>query len=443
MEERLQALRDRMVQAVPSVSIARTKLFTESMKETEGESAIIRQAKALAHVLRNMPIEILPNELVVGTIVEDVPGAIIYPEAHGTRVINELEDLRAREPKAYSISDQDVRVLQDELGPYWAENSLLYHVEEITPPQIIDTLYTGAAFILTEMAGYGHVSINYPNLFSKGFEEISREAKELVSVHATDSEKADFYTACQVVADAIMAYANRYSTLAAELAAIERNATRQRELEQISEICKCVPSRPPRTFYEAIQFIRFTHLALSLETYDGQAISLGRIDQYLYPFFKKDLEDCILSVQQAKELVESLWIKVNELVPLFDSLVALYFEGLLTTQAATIGGIGVDGTDATNELTYLILEATQSVALPLPNVHVRIHSDTPEELLVAIVDTIESGVNNIALFNDDVVVKSMERKGVSQDDARNYCTIGCVELAPFGNSFTSSDAALF
>ncbi|MFW9845623.1 MAG: formate C-acetyltransferase/glycerol dehydratase family glycyl radical enzyme [Candidatus Thorarchaeota archaeon] len=443
MDDRLQVLRERMVESVPSVSITRTRLVTESMMSTEDEPVIIQQAKALAHVLRKMPIEILENELVVGKIVEDVPGAAIYPEAHGTRVIPELEDLRIREPKSFSISDEAIALLEDEIGPYWAEKSLLAHVEKITPPHVIDTLYSGAAFVLTEMAGYGHVSINYPLLFSKGFEAIASDSGEKLEQLSPNDEQFAFYKSSQIVASALIHYARRYAALAKGLSQKETDARRKKELESIAEICEWVPANPPRTFYEAIQFIRFTHLALSLETYDGQAVSLGRIDQYLYPFFKRDIDKGILDLDSARTLVESLWIKLNELVPLFDALVAMYFEGLLTTQAVTIGGISPDASDVTNQLTFLILEATKNVALPLPNVHVRIHSNTPKELLNAVVSTIESGVNNIALFNDDVIVRSMERKGVSSEDAKNYATVGCVELAPFGNSFTSSDAALF
>ncbi|UCH04922.1 MAG: formate C-acetyltransferase/glycerol dehydratase family glycyl radical enzyme, partial [Candidatus Thorarchaeota archaeon] len=138
-----------------------------------------------------------------------------------------------------------------------------------------------------------------------------------------------------------------------------------------------------------------------------------------------------------------LWIKLNELVPLFDSVVGMYFDGLLTTHAATIGGINREGIDSTNDMTYIILEATRSSGLPLPNVHMRIHENSPTELLTRLAETIASGVNNVATFNDEVIVKSMTRKGIPLEEARNYATVGCVELAPFGTSFTSSDAALF
>jgi formate C-acetyltransferase len=264
----------------------------------------------------------------------------------------------------------------------------------------------------------------------------------LIDEHADDSKHL-FYKATEIVSKAIIAFANRYAVKADELADIENDPERRKEHKQIAETCRWVPANPPRNFQESLQFIRFTHLVLSLETYDGQAISMGRMDQYLYPYYKKDIESGIIDRDKGIELIENLWIKTNEMVPLFDGLVDMFFNGLLTTQAVTIGGIDRTGKDATNELTYLILEATRDVALPLPNVHVRINKDTPAELMNALTATIASGVNNVATFIDEVIVESMVRKGVPLDEARNYSTVGCVELAPFGTSFTSSDAALF
>jgi pyruvate formate-lyase/glycerol dehydratase family glycyl radical enzyme len=439
---RVQQLRDVIIKSMPNVSIERTRLYTESMKETESEPIILRQAIALSHILENMNVEIFSEELIVGTIVEQVPGAVVYPEAHGTRVIPELEDLSSRETNPFRISDDEIEFLTNNIGTYWADKSLVSYVEEITPTEIIDTLYTGAVFVLTEMAGIGHVSINYPMLFSIGFGELNKRAKESAD-KINDTSKQIFYKATGIVSKAIMDFANRYAVKADELAKIEKDPQRRKELEQIAEICRWVPANPPMNFHEALQFIRFTHLVLSLETYDGQAISMGRIDQYLYPYYKRDLESGIIDREKAIELIESLWVKTNEMVPLFDGLVDMFFNGLLTTQAVTIGGIDKNGQDATNELTYLILEATRDAALPLPNVHVRIHKIFPPKLMNELTKTITSGVNNVATFIDEVIVESMIRKGIPLDEARNYSTVGCVELAPFGTSFTSSDAALF
>lgn len=287
-------------------------------------------------------------------------------------------------------------------------------------------------------------------LLSIGFEEFIERSKE--KIHAfeigrvSDPEaitKTLFYKATKIVADGIVRFAHRYAEMAHGMAKEEKNEARKEELEKIAEICHRVPGKPPRTFHEAVQFVRFTQLALSLETYDGQAISMGRMDQYLYPYYEKDMQAAILDREKAIELIASLWIKIAEHVPLFDNMVDLYFGGLLNTQAVTIGGMNKSGKDATNDLTYIICEATKRAALPVPNVHIRIHKQSPLKLLTIMAQMITAGTNNIGLFNDETIISSLTRKKIPLEEARNFATVGCVELAPFGTSFTSSDAALF
>ncbi len=445
-------MRDRIVNSKPIVSISRPKYYTESMKQTETEPMIIRQAKALTCVLENIPVKLFPGELVVGAIVEKVPGATIYPEGVGLRVIPELEDLRARHPRCFFISDEEIRILKEEIDPYWISRSIPAYAEHITPEKILDRLYGGAAssFILTEIAGIGHVSINYPKLLSSGFEKISEIAEEEIQkyeeVETSDPEAIDktaFYRSAKIVSEGLIRFAQRYARKAEEMVVEEKDARRRKELEEIAGTCRWVPAKAPRTFHEAVQFVWFTQLALSLETYDGQAVSMGRMDQYLYPYYKKDVQAGILDKEKAIELIECLWVKINELVPLFDSTVELFFGGLLNTQAVTLGGMNEKGEDATNDLTYVMLEATKRAALPVPNVHIRVHRKSPAKLLKSLAKIIASGTNNIAAFNDEVIVKSLTRKDIPLEEARNYATVGCVELAPFGTSFTSSDAALF
>ncbi|MFQ5833406.1 MAG: glycyl radical protein [Candidatus Thorarchaeota archaeon] len=445
---RVEALRNLVTKPIPHVSIERPVLYTESMRATEGEPMILRQAKALASVLDGMPIRIHPGEIIVGAIVEEMPGATVYPEAHGTRVVTELEDLRTREHGQFSVSDEAIRTMTEEIGPYWNERSMLAHVEENTPEEVMDALYSGSVFVLTEMAGIGHVSINYPMLFSRGFEKISSDAETRIQEYDGMPEdesksKALFYKSAKIVADAIIRFADRYADLAIEMSESEEDSGRREELGRIAGVCRRVPAKPPRSLHEALQFVRFTHLALTLETYDGQAISLGRMDQYLQSFYEADIKSGAIDHERAVQLIEMLWIKLNELVPLFDSIVGLYFDGLLTTQAATIGGMDKSGRDSTNDMTGIILEATRKAALPVPNVHVRIHESSPNEYLTSIAETVVSGVNNIAIFNDEIIVESLTRKEIPIEEARDYATVGCVELAPFGTSFTSSDAALF
>ena len=444
---RIETLRNNLLDSTTSLYLERTQLYTESLKQTEGEPRIIRQAKALAHMLEGIPVRILPGELVVGVIADNIRGAIIYPEAHGARVIPELEEIKNRDKRSVVITDEDMKIVQDEIESYWADKSMLAHGERNIPEKTMEVVYSGSVFLPTEAAGFGHLSINYPMLFSMGFNKFKAIAKERVLEYAkkTDPDsisKSQFYSAAAVVADAVIHFAKRYSEEAARMAQGESDSQRREELEQIAEICQRVPGNPPTNFHEAIQFIRFTHLALTIEAYDGQAISMGRMDQYLQPFYEADVKSGILDRNRARELIELLWIKTNELVPVYDSFAGLYFDGLLTTQAATIGGINPEGADSTNDMTYIILEATKNTGLPLPNVHIRLHKETPLKLIREVAATIASETNNIAMFNDDVIVKSWERQGIPTEEARNYATVGCVELAPFGTSFTSSDAAL-
>lgn len=452
MSTRVQMLRDGIVKSKPIVSICRPKYYTESMKQTETEPMMLRQAKALTHVLEKIPVKVFPGELVVGAIVEKVPGATIYPEGVGLRVIPELEDLRTRHPRCFAVTDEEIRILKEEIDPYWISRSMPVYAEHITPEKILDRLYGGAAssFILTEIAGIGHVSINYPKLLSLGFEKIremaEKEIQKYEEVVTSDPEAIDkilFYRSAKIVSEGIIKFAQRYAKKAGEMVGEEKDPKRRGELEKIAETCRWVPAKPPRTFHEAVQFIWFTQLALSLETYDGQAVSMGRMDQYLHPYYKKDVEAAILDRERAIELIECLWLKINELVPLFDSTVELFFGGLLNTQAVTLSGMDEKGEDATNDLTYVMLEATRRAGMPVPNVHIRVHRKSPTKLLKSLARIIVSGTNNIATFNDEVIVKSLTRKSIPLEEARNYATVGCVELAPFGTSFTSSDAALF
>ncbi len=446
---RIKALRERILRTRPSISVERAKYYTESMSRTEGEPVIIRQAKALAHVLENIPIEIFPQELIVGTMVSKPPGAIVYPEGVGLRIIPEVDEVRTRSVNPLDISDEEIRMLKEEVEPYWSSRSLGAYAEKITPKKIIDMLYGGAYFVLTEIAGISHVSIDYPRLLSLGFERIKQMAEEKVKEYeelkSADPEvidKALFYKAAKIVAEAAVNYARRYARKAMELAKDEVDPLRKEELLKIAEICNWVPAKPPRSFHEALQFIWFTQVVLHQENYE-QGISMGRMDQYLYPYYKRDVEAGILDFEKAVELTACLWIKTNEIVPLFDTMLTIYFSGLPTNQAVTIGGFNEEGEDVTNELTYVMLEATRRVALRQPNVHVRLHENSPRRLLEALAEVIASGLNNVAIFNDEVISKALERKGIPLRDARNYSTIGCVELAPFGKSFTSSDAALF
>ncbi|MFX1487209.1 MAG: glycyl radical protein [Promethearchaeota archaeon] len=446
---RIEPLRERMLRTKPSIGVERARLYTESMKQTETEPMVIRQAKAFAHMMDNIPVTIFPQELIVGTMVRKPPGAIVFPEGVGLRAFPELDDIGDRDVNPFEVSDEELRILKDEIEPYWSTRSIPEYAEHVTPSKIIDRLYEGAFFVLTELAGISHVSINYPYLISVGFEKIKNMANKRIGEYEqaerTDPDSTDkslFYRSAELVAEGVIRFAQRYSRKARELAKMEKKATRREELLRIADNCKNVPAKPPKTFYEALQFIWFVQLALHQENYE-QGISMGRMDQYLYEYYKRDLEAGFLDFEKAVELVSCLWIKTCEILPLFDSFLTMYFSGLLTNQAVTLSGVNENGEDATNELTYVMIEANRRVALRQPNVHVRLHRKSPDKLWNLLTEIVASGTNNIALFNDDVVIEALSRKGIPLRDAKDYATVGCVELAPFGKAFTSSDAALF
>jgi len=449
---RTQSLKEPLLKKRPMICVERAKYWTEAMKETEGEPMIIRSAKALERVLTNISVNIYPGELIVGTMVSDPPGAIVYPEGIGLRpvALSELETIHSRPTNPFRVSEEAVRILREEVFPYWWDKRTIdAYAREVMPRKVYDLLYRGAYFILTEIAGISHVAVNYPKLLSLGFEryrelaeEKVKEYEELGSADPEDIDRATFYKAAEIVSRAIISFAERYAERAKELADVEEDPGRREELLEIAEICRRVPAKPPRSFHEALQFIWLTQVALHQENYE-QGISMGRIDQYLLPYYLKDLESNRIDEGRALELIECFLIKHNELVPLFDSAVNAYFAGLPTNPSITLGGVKPDGEDATNELTYLFLEAAKNVAMRDPNVHVRLHRGSPERLVRRLAEVILSGTNNVAIFNDEVIIRAWLRKGLGIEEARNYSTIGCVELAPFGNSFTSSDAALF
>ncbi len=425
----------------PRLSIGRARLYTESMKRTEGEPMILRQAKALKHVLENIPIQILDGELVVGTMLPNPPGAILFPEGVGLRLINELDLLPKRETNRLIVDEEDAAILKEEIAPYWQGRTIEAFAYPLMP-DVMGVLYTGSVFVLTELAGISHVAVNYPYIMRRGFRWFLEESrKRMEELDESDVEKYSFYLAASIVSEAIINYGVRYSELAEKLAEKEENEIRRQELLRIAEICRKVPAEKPKSFWEAVQFVWLVQSALHQENYE-QAISMGRIDQYLFPYYYRDLKEGRIDRQKAFEILANLWVKTNEIVPPFDSLLEQFFSGQTTNQALTIGGCDIYGRDATNDLTYMMLDVTDRLRLRQPNVHVRVSKRTPDEFMSRLAEVIASGCNALAVFHDDVAVEALKSAGVSDADAWNYATVGCVEIAPFGNSFTSSDAAL-
>ncbi|MET1124222.1 MAG: pyruvate formate lyase family protein [Archaeoglobaceae archaeon] len=302
--DRIERLRRRLIGKKPRIYIDRAKYYTEAMKTTEGEPAILRQAKALKYVLENVPVVIFPDELIVGAMVKDPPSAIMYPEGVGLRVLPELERIAERKDNPLEISPEEIEIVRKEIAPYWMERNLGAIAEKITPRFCLDLLYRGSFYVATEIAGISHFAVDYPFLLSNGLENIikfaEREIERYENLELTDPkdiERVLFYKAVKIACEGVINFAKRYAMKARELAETE-SGERREELLKIAEICERVPAKPPRTFWEALQFVWFMQVALHMESYE-QGISMGRIDQYLYPYFKKDVEAGILDFENS------------------------------------------------------------------------------------------------------------------------------------------------
>jgi formate C-acetyltransferase len=488
---RVERLRNKLLNSKNSLSVERAKLLTESMKKTEGEPVIIRWAKAIRHILEDISISIAPDELIVGNIAGKPPGAIFYPELSGFLLVPELDNLRKREVNPLFVTDEEISIIKEEIFPYWWNKNIASSTVKLFPREMVrvgsapTTVLTEAAgitlegivkftekhaglvkrgvarhgldkkilgravklfpkevgnvgsmpavFILTEFAGISHTTVNYPYLLSTGLREIIKEAEK---------RDGEFYEAVKIALEGIIKFADRCAELAEKLSK-DASGNRKKELKEIAEVCRRVPAYPPRTFHEALQFVWFFQIALHQENYE-QGISIGRIDQFLLPYYRKDVEEGGLDREMASELIQCLWIKTSEIIPALSSLFSQkFFGGLLTNQAVTVGGVDKDGRDATNELSCLILEATDELRLRQPNLIVRLSKKTTEDFRDKVSEVINRGGNVLSVFNDDIAIPALCKRSVSVEDARDYSVTGCVEPTSAGKTFGSTDATLF
>jgi len=444
-ETRVGRLLERRLRTRAEVCTERARYYTAVMREAEVEvekaPQVVRQAEALAHVLANLTIHIEPDELIVGAITSKVLGGGIYPEGVGSRVAGELETIGFREPNPFTVTDEQLQELREEIFPYWRGETLEDAARARWPPQVANAIDQVAPFIATEIGGIGHMLLNYETILSTGLEWYVREAEERERV-ARNTRQADFYRAAAIACRGVIRFAERYAEEAERLATVEPDPARGEELAHIAEVCRHVPAHPARTFHEAMQAMQFVLVAAQIEDYES-AFSIGRLDQLLWPFYQADLEAVRLTEEEALELLQCFYIKLSHSIPLFDADVSLAFAGMTAFANAVVGGVDAEGHDATNPVSYLAVEAMRRVNTQQPNFGVRLHRDTPLEFLDSVTQAMAGGLRNVQFFNDEAIVPAMVNRGVPLEEARNYGIIGCVEPAVPGVSFTSSDAALF
>jgi formate C-acetyltransferase len=439
----------------PRIDVERAKLFTDSMKETEGQPLVLRWAKAMKHVAEHITVYIDDDQLICGR--GGCPGryGVLYPELDGDFLDLAIEDLPNRTESPFTITEADARVVVEEIAPYWKGKTYHEDLNLALPSDVHKLTYDDpqglkSRFIVNETSSF-RSSIqwvhDYEKVLKRGFRGLKEEAQEKIAgldpLSPRDNvEKRPFLEAIVIVCDAIILWANRHAKLAADMAAAETNPVRKAELETMAEICAWVPENPARNFYEAVQAQWFTQMFSRLEQKTGTIVSNGRMDQYFWPFYRKDIEEGRITEESALELLECMWVGMAQYVDLYISPAGGAFnEGYAHWEAVTIGGQTPQGLDATNDLTYLFLKSKREFPLHYPDLAARIHSRSPERYLHDVAETIKFGSGFPKLINDEEIVPLYVSKGATFEEALDYAVSGCTEARmPNRDTYTSGGA---
>jgi formate C-acetyltransferase len=453
--ERVYRILERLQGQRPKIDIERAYYFTESMKDTEGQPLILRWAKALKHIATNITVYIDEHQLIAGRCGCQGRYGILYPELDGDFLGIAVEQLPHRVESPFTISENDARLVVDKIAPYWKGKTFHEGLNGCLPEETHKLTYgnaegTVSRYVVNETASF-RSSIqwvhDYGKVLKRGFKGIKNEA--LQKLNALDPlspldnvEKRPFLKAIITVCDAIIVWAKRHAKLARELAEKEVDPVRRQELLDMAEACEWVPENPARTFHEAMQSQWFTQMFSRLEQKTGTIISNGRMDQYFYPYYKKDVEEGRITEERGLELFECMWVGMAQFIDLYLSPAGGAFnEGYAHWEAVTVGGQTHDGRDATNELTYLILRSKREFPLHYPDLAARIHARAPDRYLWEVAETIKEGSGFPKLINDEEVIPLHLAKGARFDEICDYAVSGCSEARmPNRDTYTSGCA---
>ena len=427
-DKRIEKMKNRVILQPHEICIERAKLITESYKKTKGENPIIRYAKAVNHILTNMTIKIWDDEYIVGNRCTKFVGTPLYPEVRVDTIEQDLDLYATRDVQKFLLSEEDKRILKDEIIPYWnnEEETVKSMFDSYLRPELTDLMLILLYIVDVNITnGVGHFFPGHENVFKWGFDGLIQKVEQKKKEFSHDQDELNFLNSVIIVLNGVRTYIQRFSNLANEIAEKELNSQRKRELLEISEICANISGNSPKTFKEALQLIYFSHVIAGLED-GGFAISVGRLDQLLYPFYINDKNNSKITDAEVRFLIECFYLKLTTLwnYVLHKGIVA--GEGPPIAENLTIGGIDRDGNDATNELSYLLLESYKHLKTVQPAFSVRVHEQTPDDLLIKAGEAIKSGTS-MALFNDLVMIPGLNKLGYSLEDAREYAPIGCVE----------------
>ena len=443
---RITRLVDHLYAKMPEIESYRAKLITESYKETEDQPIITRRAKAFSHILHNIPIIIRDEELIVGSNSIAPRGCQTFPEFSFQWLEDELDTVETRIADPFYISEQAKADLR-EVHKYWKGKTTSELATAYMAPEAIRAIdhnvFTPGNYFYN---GVGHVTVKYWEVLEIGYEGIMAKAQaELDHCNVGDgdyAERSRFLEAVIMSCQAVIDYANRYAKLALEMAEKCTDPQRKAELLVIASNCSKVPAKGATNFWEACQSFWFVQQLLQMES-SGHSISPGRFDQYMYPYYKKDIESGAITRTAAQELIDCIWVKLNDLNKVRDAASAEGFAGYSLFQNLIVGGQNKDGEDVTNDLSFMCIEASMHVHLPAPSLSIRVWNGSPHDLLIKAAELTRTGIGLPAYYNDEVIIPALQNRGLSLADAREYNIIGCVEPQKAGKTEGWHDAAFF
>ena len=438
MNQRIKKLREQSVQTKPYITPERAILITEFYKsDTASQSSTpVKRALALKHILENKKIWIGEGELIVGERGPAPKAVPTYPEicCHS---LQDLDILNSRRKTPYIVDEETKRTYREEIIPFWKGKSIRDTIFNKMSNEWKAAYQAGVFTEFLEQRAPGHTVLDN-KIYHKGMndfkKDIEKSMKKLDFQHDPEAhQKMEELRAMNIAADALIRYAERHAEKARQLLKKEINPTRKQELKKIAEVCTYVPAHAPRNFWEALQYYWFVHLGVITELNPWDSFNPGRLDQHLYPFYKKGLEDGSLTKENARELLQLFWIKFNN-QPAPPKVGVTAEESNTYNDFALIntGGVKVDGSDGVNELSFLILDVIEEMRIPQPSSMVQISKKTPENFLKRALKIIKTGFGQPSVFNTDVIIQELLRQGKTIEDARNGGASGCVETGAFG-----------
>lgn len=436
MRKRIEQMKARFLEVQPRISPERLLLATEAYKKYAGEAVPIFRARVLEYVLDHMKIVIHPGELIVGSASEYLRGGLLFPEYMSTQwLYDELEIMPVRERDKMELSEDDKKIIKECLSDYWVGKSLPEAMEGIFSDDL-NFAIAHEIFSVGFMDKSGSEIVpNYEKLLQKGMLGYAQDCRDLIEETGGGTlekqDKIDFWKACIIVCEAVIRFSDRYADKAEEMAKEEQDDARKQELITIAKNCRNVPAGQPTTFHEAVQAIWFLHLIFHIES-PATACSFARYDQTVYPYLQMEMDRGTYEYDDAKEILECFYLKTGELIKVRGKWSANAFAGFPMWPIIMVGGIDANGEDATNELTYMCLDAGDDLRMANPVLSLRVHDGTPDRIMKKACKMVQEGLANPGFFNDEVAMQIVQEKGGSLEEARNWCIVGCIQPHPGG-----------